>query len=159
MSKKIKSFTVDEDPYNRLVAIFKGNGAKTSISMYLNNQVKWLVERLDDLEKGIKNMEYQIPMSFVIDEIVKDSERSGRLSTETYKDDPISELQMALMDWADSYDAYQKGIPYEYYGWLRNPNFMLSNDKKFLIDKETGKKFISTGKSTLMEVREIESEK
>lgn len=159
MAKKIKSFTVDEDAYNRLVAIFKEHGAETSISMYLNNQVKWLVERLDDLEKGIKGMKDPIPMSFVIDEMVKDSERSGRLSTETYKDVPVSELVLTLMDWEDSYDASQKGIPYEYYGWLRNPNFMLSNDKKFLIDKETGKKFISTGKSTLMEVREIDLKK
>jgi hypothetical protein len=35
---------------------------------------------------------------------------------------------------------------------------MLSNDKRFLIDKKTGKKYISTGRSTLMEVRKIDSE-
>jgi hypothetical protein len=159
MAKKIKSFTVDEDAYNRLVSIFKQSGAETSISMYLNNQVKWLVEHLEDLQKGIDEMKYSVPMSYVIDRIVNDSEKSGRMSREPYDEKAsVSELEMALNDWEDDYDADQKGIPYEYYRWLQNSNYMLSNDKRFLIDKETGKKYISTSRSTLMEVREIDSE-
>ena len=159
MTKKIKSFTVDEDVYNRLVSMFKKHGAETSISMYLNNQVKWLIERLEDLEKGIKEMNYSIPMSFVIDKIVTDSERSGRLSNEPDQEGiPISELEMDLNDFQESYEAHEKCIPELYYGLLQTGNYLLSKDKNFVIEKKTGKKYISLKKGELMEIREIDSE-
>ena len=159
MAKKIKSFTVDENAYNRLVSIFKESGAKTSISMYLNNRVNWLVEHLEDLQKGIEKMKYSVPMSYVIDRIVNDSGMSGRISGESFDERfPVSDLERTLNDFEDDYEAYQKGIPYEYYGWLRNSNYMLTKDKKFIIDKETGKKYISAGRTTLMEVLDVDSE-
>jgi len=158
MAKKIKSFTVDEDVYNRLVAMFKKYGAETSISMYLGNKIKNLLENLEDLEKGIQEMNYSIPMSFIIDETVKQSERSGRISNEIYEEDcPISDLQMILNEWQEDYDAYKEGIPVEYYSWIKIGKYMLSKDKKFIIDKETGKKYISRGRNEIMEVREFDS--
>jgi hypothetical protein len=159
MVKKIKSFTVDENVYNRLISMFKEHGAETSISMYLNNQVKWLLEHLEDLENGIREKNYSIPMSYVIDEIVKNAGRSGRLSDETHqKEFPVSELEMILNDWQEQYDAYKEGIPYEYYTFLKSGNYVLSLDKKFIIAKGTGKKYVSQGKNKLMEVREIDPE-
>jgi hypothetical protein len=159
MAKKIKSFSVDEEIYNRLVSMFKKYGAETSISMYLNNKLKWLLEHLEDLEKGVKKMNYSIPMSYVIDEIVKNYGGSGRLSSEPYQEEgPISELEMVLNDWQESYEAYQQGVPLEYYRWLKMDKYALSRDKKFLINKETGKKFISQGRDKLMEVRESDSD-
>lgn len=159
MAKKIKSFTVDENVYNRLVLMFKESGADTSISMYLNNSVKWLLEQLEDLEKGIKENDYSVPMSYVIDEIVKNAGRSGRISNEIYQEEnPMSDLEIVLDDWQDSYDAYKEGVPYEYYGWLKMGNFVLSKDNKFLISKETGKKFIAKDKNHLLEVSKIDSE-
>lgn len=159
MAKKIKSFTVDEDIYNRLVSMFKKYGAETSISMYLNNEVKWILERLEDLEKGIKEMNCSIPMSYIIDKTVRNSDRSGKLAREPYQEEvPVSELELALEDWQKSYDADQKGIPYEYYDWVQMGNYVLSKDKKFLIEKATGKRYISQGGSALLEVREIDSD-
>ena len=155
MAKKIKSFTVDEDVYNRLVAMFKKYGAKTSISMYLSNQVKFLLERLEDLESGMKEIRNTVPMSYIIDETVKGSGRSGILSGVYYDDSPISELDMALEHWQESYEAYQECIPYEYYVWVKMGGYVLSRDKKFIINKETGKKYISKGRNELMEVHEI----
>jgi hypothetical protein len=159
MAKKIKSFTVDEDVYNRLVSIFKVNRAETSISLYLNNNLKSLLELLEDLEKGIKEMNYSIPMSYIIDEIVKNSEYSGRLSSEPYEEELlVSDLEMALNDWQKSYDADQKGIPYEYYDMIQTGKYVLSKDKKFIIEKETGKKYISQDNNRFMEVRGVDSE-
>jgi hypothetical protein len=159
MAKKIKSFTVDEDVYNRLVSIFKENRAETSISLYLNNNLKSLLELLEDLEKGIKEMNYSIPMSYIIDEIVKNSEYSGRLSSEPYEEKLlVSDLEMALNDWQKSYDADQKGIPYEYYDMIQTGKYVLSKDKKFVIEKETGKKYISQDNNRFMEVRGVDLE-
>jgi hypothetical protein len=159
MAKKIKSFTVDEDVYNRLVSIFKENRAETSISLYLNNNLKSLLELLEDLEKGIKEMNYSIPMSYIIDEIVKNSEYSGRLSSEPYEEKLlVSDLEMALNDWQKSYDADQKGIPYEYYDMIQTGKYVLSKDKKFIIEKETGKKYISQDNNRFMEVRGVDLE-
>jgi len=158
MAKKIKSFTVDEDAYIRLITMFKKHGAETSISLYLNNQVKWLLEHLEDLEKGIQEYNYEVPMSFVIDEIVRSSDRSGKISDEIYKDEnPVSDLESNLMEWRESYEAYQQGIPEDLYHWFKSGRYSLSKDKKYLVEKDTGKKFITEGKNRLMEVREVNS--
>ena len=53
-TKKIKTFTVDEDIYNALVSMFKEYGADVSISYYLDGCLKDLLKylrTLDDLRK------------------------------------------------------------------------------------------------------------
>jgi hypothetical protein len=158
MTKKIKSFTVDENTYNRLVSMFKKYKAETSISAYLNNKLKGLLWYLEDIEKGIKEMNYSIPMKFVIDDKVRSCENPDRLSSEPDEDMGISDLERVLMIIHDEYEADKKGIPREYYRWLFNDNYKLSKDKKFLIDKTTGKKFISTAACQIREVSEIDHE-
>jgi hypothetical protein len=155
MAKKIKSFTTDEDVYNRLVTMFKEYGAESSISMYLNNKLKDLLNNLEFLEKGFRDENISVPMSFVIDELVKKSEG---IPSMVWTDAEEKETYLTPIEyWKDSYEAFKKGIPLEYYGWLEgNSNFELSKDKKFLIDKETGQKYISDGASKLMVVREFD---
>jgi len=143
MAKKIKSFTVDEDIYNRLVKMFKKYKAETSISMYLNNEIKYLLEQLEDLEEGIKEWNYTIPMSYIIDTMVKDSARSGRISKEINESKyPISDRERQLTEyWGKSYEAEKQGIPFEYFDYVKNGDWMLSKDKKFIINKKTGDKY------------------
>jgi hypothetical protein len=143
MAKKIKSFTVNEDIYNRLVKMFKKYKAETSISMYLNNEIKYLLEQLEDLEEGIKEWNYTIPMSYIIDTMVKDSARSGRISKEINESKyPISDRERQLTEyWGKSYEAEKQGIPFEYFDYVKNGDWMLSKDKKFIINKKTGDKY------------------
>lgn len=157
MAKKIKSFTADEDVYNRLVTMFKKYGAETSISMYLNNMLKDLLNNLEYLEKGLNDASVSVPMSFVIDELVK---RSQGVPTIVWTDHEEEEVYYTPLEyWKMAYEAFKKGIPLEYYGWLeQNSNFELSKDKKFLIDKETGQKYVSDGASKLMIVRDFDLE-
>jgi hypothetical protein len=158
MAKKIKSFTVEEDIYKRLVSMFKKHKAETSVSAYVNNKLKELLWNIEDIEKGIKEMNYSIPMKFVIDDTVRGCENPHRWSSEPDESPGISELEHVLMITLDEYEADQKGIPREYYSWLKNDNYKLSKDKKFIIDKTTGKKFISIGASQIREVSDIDHE-
>jgi hypothetical protein len=158
MAKKIKSFTVDEDIYNRLISMFKKYKAETSISEYLSNELKGLLWNLEDIEKGIKEMNYSIPMQFVIDDTVRSCGNPHRLSREPDERTGVSALEQILMDTQDEYEADKKGVPREYYRRLQSGTFKLSNDKKFLIDKKTGEKFISDGMGQLLGVHEIDNE-
>jgi len=158
MAKKIKSFTVDEDIYKRLISMFKKYKAETSISEYLNNKLKGLLWNLEDIEKGIKEMNYSIPMKFVIDDMVRNYENPHRWSSEPDERTGVSALEQILMETHDDYEADKKGIPREFYRWLQSDRFNLSNDKKFLIDKKTGEKYISNGMGHLMGVYEIDDE-
>jgi len=158
MAKKIKSFTVDEDTYNQLISMFKKYKSETSISEYLNNKLKGLLWNLEDIEKGIKEMNYSIPMQFVIDDTVRSCGNPHRWSSEPDWSPGISELEQILMDTQDEYEADKKGIPREFYKWLKSDNYKLSEDKKFLIMKKTGEKFISDGMGHLLGVREIDDE-
>jgi len=155
MTKKIKSFTADEDVYNRLVTMFKKYGAETSISMFLNNRLKDLLQNLEFIEKGFRDENISVPMSYVIDELVKKSEG---IPTMVWTDLEDKETYLTPFEyWKDAYEAFKEGIPLEYYGWIKeNCNFELSKDKRFLIDKETGQKYISDGAGKLMLVREFD---
>ncbi len=160
MAKKIKSFTVNEDTYNRLISMFKKYKAETSISEFLNNKLEGLLGYFEDIEKGIKEMKYSIPMQFAIDDTVRSRMNTHQLSSESDEFPGISELEQILMYIQNNYEADKKGIPRELYGWLReDSNFTLSKDKKFLINKDTGDKFISDGKGNLMVVSEIDNKK
>jgi hypothetical protein len=159
MAKKIKSFTVTEDTYNRLVSMFKKYKAETSISEFLNYKLKGLLWYLEDMEKGIEEMNYSIPMQFVIDDAVRSWANPHHLSSEPERSPGISDLEQTLIYTQNDYNADKKEIPRQFYKWLdENGHLTLSPDKKFLIDKKTGKKFISDGMGHLMEVRKIDNE-
>jgi hypothetical protein len=160
MAKKIKSFTVTEDTYNRLVSMFKKYKAETSISEFLNYKLKGLLWYLEDMEKGIEEMNYPIPMQFVIDDAVRSWANPHHLSSEPERSPGISDLEQTLMNTQDDYEADKKEIPRGFYGWLvEGGHLTLSKDKKFLIDKESGAKFISDDMGHLMEVRKIDNKK
>jgi hypothetical protein len=159
MAKKIKSFTVDDETYRQLVSKFKNYNPETSISLFLNNRLKELLDYIEDIEKGNKENSFSVPMSFVINEAVKGSVCPRQLSDEPDPEgDPIPELINELMFLDECYKADTQGIPRELYRWFKSGRFVLSRDKKCLIEKDTGRKFIPRG-ALLSEVREIDHEK
>ena len=154
MAKKIKTFTTDEEVYNRLISIFKKYKAETSISEYLNNKLKELLVYLEQIEMGIKDYNYSIPMQFVIDEEVRYCRKSSVL------DEDKLLLHQVIDEIEDNYEADKKGIPREYYEWVKNEDrFELTKDKKFIIEKKTGKKYISSGENSISLVSEIDKKK
>jgi hypothetical protein len=159
MAKQIKTFTVDDEIYRRLVSKFKDHKPATSISLFLNNRLKELLDYIEQIEKGIKESSLTIPMSFVIDEVVKGPVYARKLSDEPDEEgDPLSRLDYELMHLEEWYEADKQGIPRELYEWYKLGGYVLSKDKKFLIEKDTGRKFLPRG-SFLTEVREIDSKK
>jgi hypothetical protein len=164
MPKKIKSFTVDEEVYNSLVAIFKRYKTGVSISLYVNKMLKRLLADLKETEDGLKNSSVTVPMDYIINKIVtgvgeeKPKYPDGWEGYVKENENPVTEEDMKEMnllqeleDWQVTYDAEQKGIPYELYKYTVSGAFVLSNDKKYLINKQTGEKFFPVN-GTLMKL-------
>jgi hypothetical protein len=156
MSKKIKSFNVDDEVYKKLISIFKKYKAETSISMFINNELKALLHYIEQIQEGMKDTDYSFPISFVINEAVKGEITLRHLSFEPdTEDDQLPEIEWELRNLEEFYEADKAGIPREFYRWYKIGGYVLSKDKKFLIDKE-GRKFIVRG-SLLRQVIEVES--
>jgi len=146
MAKDIKSFTVDGGVYNSLVKIFKASGVNVSLSLFVNNCLKELSELLKDVDKEIKgSKEHTVPMSFIIKSIVENEDILG-VSKEWPAELP-EKLEFMLNDWQEDYDAQQKKIPVSFFKYLKSGSYVLSPNKKYLIEKKTGKKFITMGSS------------
>lgn len=146
MVKQIKSFTVDEEVYNRIITMIKKYKAKTSLSLFVNYELQRLLTYLEDIEKGLKDMGVSVPMSFVIDDFIKMNENPKRLSSvPDSDDDPVSELEFQVTLLEEKYKADKEGIPRDFYQWLKGGNFILSNDKKYLVDKKDGENSLLIG--------------
>ena len=71
-TKKIKSFTMDEEPYEALFGLFKGNYVDVSLSYCLNKYVKEFLRYLEAIQAEMERTdEYTMPMSFVIETIAR----------------------------------------------------------------------------------------
>ena len=146
MSKKVKGFNVDEDTYNSLLEIFKKYNVKVSLSAYVNDRLRGLLNGLQDVEKGLKSYErFTVPMSFIINSMLaidKDMEYEDMegITKEDFREDIVlTELE----EWQYDYDSQTRKIPVPFLKFLRSPNFELSSDKKYLIEKETGKRYVA----------------
>ena len=142
MAKKIKSFTVDEDIYNSLVNKFKENKVDASVSLYLNNCLKNLLMYLEFIERKLSRGNYTVPMSFVIKEMVQNPHIF--IPGEGHEpEDANFIVQMTMEEWQNDYDADQQGIPRDVYKYVREgAGFVLSANKRYVIDPRTGEKFI-----------------
>lgn len=104
MTKKVKSFTVDEEAYNALGAMFKEYGAESSISSCLDKHIKELLEYFRALGGGLGRLsEHNVPMSFVIDSFLK-APVVDRVEREA-NGEPIRVSVLKELDrWQDAYD-------------------------------------------------------
>ena len=70
-TKKIKSFTLDEEPYEALFGLFKGNYVDVSLSYCLNKYIKEFLRYLETIRDEMDRGDYTMPMSFVIETIAR----------------------------------------------------------------------------------------
>jgi len=72
MAKKVKSFNTEEEAYNSLFSMFKQYKSGESISSFLENCIKDLLEYLKEMEAGLKgDKNSKSIMKIVIDKTVK----------------------------------------------------------------------------------------
>lgn len=71
MPKKVKSFTIDEEPYEALFKMFKENYVDVSISYFLNKTIKELLAYLESIQQEVKRSELKVPMSYIIETAVR----------------------------------------------------------------------------------------
>lgn len=68
MRKKVKSFALEDGPYEKLSAIFKENYVDMGISYCVNRYIKEFVEYLQPIQgELLKDPSYTMPMSFIIE--------------------------------------------------------------------------------------------
>lgn len=157
MAKKIKTFNVDEDTYKTLVKLFKKHEVAVSLSSYvdscLNNLLTNLKEIEGELKKGtLDKTNYPVPMSFIINKIV-----SNKGLSEEYEDEEINDLRIfsEITEWQNDYEAQRRKIPVPFVLYLGTGLYDLSPDKKYLIEKKTGKRYISgKTRNSIFEVKE-----
>lgn len=137
--KKIKSFTVNQETYDSLVAMFKEYDAEVSVSYYVDRCLKDVMEylkTLDDLRKR-EIEKYSVPMSYIIDTIA----REPKMSILEYDDEPGSPYVAGkdeLEEVQIRYEAERKRIPLRFWRFLRTGHFKMAADKKHVINQKTG---------------------
>jgi len=152
MAKKIKTFTVDENVYSSVVKLFKKSGAEVSISLFLNNCLEELLVLLQEVDRELKDTpEYTVPLSFIIKSII---DRNNILGIGQDIPDDMR-MDILLKFWQEEYEAKQIKVPYQLYKYIAgNSAYMLSPDKKYLIDKTTGESYIPVGENRLVRIGE-----
>ena len=70
-----------------------------------------------------------------------------------------SELDEEVQYWRDEYEANKKNLSRAFVKFLRSGKYILSTDRKFLIEKETGKRFVDLATNYIVEIVTGASEK
>lgn len=108
MAKKIKSFTVEEEAYNALMALFKEAKTEASVSSYLESYIKELFAYFDAIRQELKNSEsYTVPLSFVIESFLKEP-KIRAFSSEPLPGEAKSFLQAEIEGWQEKYNEEQR---------------------------------------------------
>ena len=148
MKKQTKSFTVDGDSYNSLASVFKKAKTDVSISMFIDRCLNGLSDYLQEVEIQLKGSKtYTVPMSYIIKRVIEDKDILGFYKDWPFPENPKGKVEFMIMGWQEDYEAIQRKIPVEFYPYLKSGLYMLSPDKKNLIEKKTGEKYIVVGKS------------
>ncbi len=106
-TKKVKSFTIDEGPYNELFGMFKENYVDVSISYCLNKYIKELAAYLQAIRREVKDSEgYTVPMSFVIETVAR--EPIFQVPEDKAVGEGESPLRAEVKELQRRYDAYTK---------------------------------------------------
>jgi hypothetical protein len=131
---RIKTFSVNADTYNELIAMFKKYEVNVSLSSYVDSCLRNLNDGLKKIESVlVDNKIYSVPMSYVIEETV----RGNNLTSENNidEDEIIYEV---VNSWQEEYEARKRKIPVNILRFIKTGIFELSKDKKTLTNKETG---------------------
>jgi len=159
--KKVKSFTLDEEIYNSLMAKFKEHKVEGSLSLFVHNSMKELLEYITGIkeELEIKKSAYNVPLSFVIDEVVKNPLLIGHTQSLEFRDQNssdgsgyLSKYEIDVEEWNDKYEAQKMKVSVEFYVFLKTNLYDLSPNGKYLVNRETGKKYIPVDRTRLVEI-------
>jgi len=106
--KKVKSFTMDEGPYEALFGMFKANYVDVSLSYCLNKYIKELLRYLEAIQGEMNRTgQYTMPMSFVIETVARKpifQVPEDKLSAGSEE----SPLMAEVKDLQREYDRYNK---------------------------------------------------
>lgn len=187
MTKKVKSFNVDEATYSSLIALLKEYETEASISSFLDKYLRELLAYFKAMESELTDDEERKDiMRFIIEAKaasscvhVPDKETPGegepglnRIWMRTVEpqilsaiameggrerevkapDIDASELDEEIAYWRDEYEASKKKLSRAFVKHLRSGRFVLSTDRRYLIEKETGKKYIDFAPNYIIEI-------
>jgi hypothetical protein len=193
MSKKIKSFNVDEEVYDSLNQYFKKYKSSESVSSFLEHCIRDLLEYLQTMEEGLNGSDsFDKIMKNVIDKTVSQgviSKPSWLYSDDRYgrnilEGEPIIQAGMELISledgktpeeiketmeelreeeeeeckekdiryWKDDFEAQEKGLPRSFIKFLNSGEFNLSKNRLYLIEKETGDRYMDYGGVRIVKV-------
>ena len=110
MAKKVKSFALEEDIYEKLSTKFKENYVDVTISYCLNKYLKEFLKYLETIQEAINESLYTIPMAFVIESVARES-LFKILEKEPRPGELESSLQAELDELQRKYDAHIKRNP------------------------------------------------
>jgi hypothetical protein len=154
--KKIRTFTVDDETYKKLMELFKRCEVEKSISFVVDKVLKELFECLEALEKRYnESSEYSVPMSYVIDTVLRDR----FVQLDEYFDEKIPETEripgtIVLNEIQSRYDAEKMKVPLFYANAVKSGKFALSKDKKYIISLEDGIKYCLNDSGFVEEYRD-----
>ena len=136
----IKTFSVNADTYNELIAMFKKHEVNVSLSSYVDSCLKGLKNSLKRIESVLEanSKAYSVPMSYVIEETVRGSSLEAKGNTE----DEDTIIFDVVNRWQEEYESRTKKVPANIYRFIKTGQFELSKDKKSLTNKNTGEKYI-----------------
>jgi hypothetical protein len=159
MRKKVKSFTLDEDIYISLATVFKENKVEGSLSLFVHNCLKELLEYINGIKQEVEIRHFNVPLSYIIDEMVKNPLLLGRTTDQEHEDPKseygdhfISKYEIDAEGWNDKYEAEKMKVSLEFYAFLKTNLYELSVNKKYLIHKETGKRYLPVDSQKLVEI-------
>jgi hypothetical protein len=103
MAKKVKSFTLEEEPYEALLKIFRENYVDVSISYFLNKAIKELLLYFQSIQEEIKQSpDINVPMSYVIETAVREP---------LYRSFDSSAIQKEVKEFQRKYEIHIKKNP------------------------------------------------
>ena len=112
MAKKVKSFTMDEEPYEALFKMFKENYVDVSISYFLNKAIKELLVYLQGIQEEVKRSGLKVPMSYIIETAARGT-LFKTLDQESAEGMSESPLQREAREYQRKYDLHIGKNPQE----------------------------------------------
>ena len=142
MAKKVKSFALEQEPYESISLKFKENYVDVTISYCFNKYIKELLEYLEVVEKAIKESGRPIPMAFVIETVTR-GPIFKVLEQEPRPGEAESSLQTELDELQKKYDVHIK----------RNPAAAIDFAKAKLEDSFLPQMLTFVGKGLLLQIK------
>jgi hypothetical protein len=152
--KKVRSFTVEGNSYEELARIFKESGTDVSLSNFVSKCLKELSILLKDVERARKEKGFDVPMAYVIKSIVGRNDLFGFYGGLPPELVDVQNLDAMLDLWEYEYEASHQKVPAEFLPFIKRGSHILAPNRKYLIDKKTGRKVVPISNHKLVDVDE-----